>query len=311
MNSKKLIVTCPAKINLYLNTKEKRSDQFHEIESFFHTISLQDTLQISISSTFKLLFNPNSQIPIKNNHYNLQENNLLEKVYFYFKEIYNISPINIEITKNIPVGAGLGGASTNAAGLIIAINHLFNLNIPFKEIFQIADNFGSDVPYFLKGGLSIVEGKGEKIITLPFHLFGEIVLVYPDVFISSKEAFAKNNTLNRNSSFTNLKREILEEIDSQNLLKIQNKLILTHLKEFSYNSFEKKTLINYPKIAKAKEILQKNATFSLMSGSGSSVFAIFHDIINANKSYLSVKSFFNLTYRCSFVKNGIQVTIKN
>ena len=311
MNSKKLIIYCPAKINLYLNTKEKRSDQFHSIESFFHTISLNDTLEISTSHSFHLLFNVNSQIPIKNKHYNLQENNLLEKVYSYFKETYNISPISIEITKNIPVGAGLGGASTNAAGLIIAINELFNLNIPFKEIFQIADHFGSDVPYFLKGGLSIVEGKGEKITTLPVHLLGEMVLVYPDVFISSKEAFSKNNTLNLNSSFANLKSKILAVIDSQNLLKIQNKLILSHLKEFSYNSFEKKTLINYPKIAKAKEILEKNASFSLMSGSGSSVFAIFHDIINADKSYLTIKSFFDHSYRCSFVKNGIQVTIKS
>ena len=139
----------------------------------------------------ELIISENSTISLQSSHYRLDRNNLLSKVYRYFEKRFAILPVRMTLTKNIPIGAGLGGGSSNAASLIVGLDQLFDLQLSTYEKRKIALLFGSDVPYFIDGGFAWVEGRGEIINTFDFSLDNEVLLFYPNTFISSADAYAK------------------------------------------------------------------------------------------------------------------------
>ena len=264
-------VTCFAKINLYLNVAGKRVDGFHEIESLFQTISLFDTLTITPADMFELTLN--SQSAGLANSKLLQKNNLLEKVFDYFFTQFKIKPLKVDLNKQIPLGAGLGGGSSDAAGFMHALNKINHLSLSPQRLEKIAALFGSDVPFFIRGGIAQVSGRGEIIKQLPLFPKLHIILIYPQIHISTKEAYEEHVVRNNKIDFNHVVRQYADFPINAN--DSEMKKYVDKIAKFSYNGFEKKTLTKYQEVFSAYSDLKKYSDYVLLSGSGASVFAVF------------------------------------
>jgi len=163
-----------AKINLTLEILGKRKDGFHEISSIFQTISLYDTLHFKLASDFSVSTN----IESLNN-----KNNLVYQAGILLKNYMNVKfGANILVDKNIPVSAGLGGGSSNAAVTLIGLSKLWGLNLKFDQLTDLASQIGADVTFFLFGGTAYVSGKGEVVSKLPATHDMKIILIFPDQY---------------------------------------------------------------------------------------------------------------------------------
>jgi len=247
------VILSPAKVNIGLWITGKRPDGYHEIFTLFHTIDYYDRVIISPSNFQKITITNPSIDPKKNTI-----TQTLEK----FEEWTGIKPeVDILVEKNIPVGAGLGGGSSNAATVLKYINELYNQPLTEDEIFQLASTIGADVPFFLKGGFAIGEGIGEKLRFIEKRHTKEIFIIYPNIQISTADVYAKITP----EILT--KKEEIHIIDS--LLGDFDKLFeavenrLGGIVEESY--IEVKEVLNTLKYLGYKP---------LVSGSGSSVFAV-------------------------------------
>ncbi len=269
-------VSAYAKINLHLEVLNKRADGFHNIASIFHPISLADELLIEeIPTSSKCnVFSPLYELPFENT---------ITKAYKEFVEYTGISRgVNVRIIKNIPVGAGLGGGSSDAAFFLQTLNDMFKTKLSEEELKNIALRVGSDVPFFIDNRASVVTGRGEfiKPVTLKAPYFG--ILVYPEIHSSSKDAYS---LLRRSESDSSASSINLEKNCSQDC------------SEWSFfNSFEEVLFEEYPQIKILKQdLIQNGADFALMSGAGSSVFGLFKEEKKAKTAY------FELLKRYKFV----------
>ena len=173
-------VSCPAKLNIGLKINSKRPDGYHDLETEFRLISLYDYLEIKESKNFQLNIN-NDEIET--------EDNLITKAYFLMKSLCNEkSEFSFKVQKNIPIGAGLGGGSSNCASTLIILNRLFKLNLPKNKLLKIGLSLGSDVPFFIKGKNSIAKGRGELLETIEREA-NYYLIIYPDIKISTADAF--------------------------------------------------------------------------------------------------------------------------
>ena len=173
-------VSCPAKINIGLKVNSKRPDGYHDLETEFRLISLYDYLEIKESKIFQLNIN-NDEIET--------EDNLITKAYFLMKSLCNEkSEFSFKVKKNIPIGAGLGGGSSNCASTLIVLNRLFKLNLTVNQLLEIGLSLGSDVPFFIKGKNSIAKGRGELLKTITSEA-NYYLIIYPDINISTANAF--------------------------------------------------------------------------------------------------------------------------
>src|SRR3989338_8093573 len=179
MNS--ITVFSPAKVNLYLQVLGKRSDGYHEIVTLFHRISLQD--EIAITKTKR------PGLSLITNHPKLKRpsENLIYKAYQALKRVGHWpGGVRVRLKKNIPVAAGLGGGSSNAAHFLLGMNKLFNLRLPKKTLFRLGSELGSDVPFFLyEVNQAIGTGRGEKIKPMPSRTKFWFVIVVPHFGIST------------------------------------------------------------------------------------------------------------------------------
>lgn len=197
MNSIK--VKCPAKINLDLRVFEKDPKTgFHPIKSIMQTISLFDYIQISLNDGGTITLDGTSkEIPY-------DETNLCHKAAEAFFEKANIKKgIHINIEKNIPVAAGLAGGSTDASGVLVGLNKLFNNILSDKDIQNIAQTLGSDLNFCLIGGTCLCQGRGEKITKMPFYNFKLSLIKPKNLKISAKEAYSAFDNLNEISDMRN------------------------------------------------------------------------------------------------------------
>lgn len=249
--------TCPAKINLFLKVLGKRSDGFHELESLLAftdlcdelSVEKSDELQIEISGKFARFVDP--------------KNNLFTKILDFFSAEFGISKnLKITVVKNIPVGGGLGGGSSNAASFMKILNEIFSLNLSKKELQKISLNFGSDIAFFLEDHASIIKGRGEIIENFSDFAAIPALLVNPEIHLSTAEVFKKFG-----SNFS-------KEIPTKDLLE---KDIIELIKSLP-NDLEKPAISTVPVIGEILEELKNhNADFAEMSGSGASCFGIFLD----------------------------------
>lgn len=252
----------PCKINLFLDIKSKREDGYHLIESLFHTIDLFDIIKIEESKEFKI--STSGKYKLNDN----EEDNIVAKIFYHFKnqmELKKNYKINIE--KNIPTGAGLGGGSSNAATMIKFFLEELNIK-PDNELIESFSKFGADIPFFIKGGLSWVSGIGEKIYSFNFTLPYKIILIYPNINVSTKLAYSKftENDFNKSDIFY-----------IKNLLKKNGKINFNDLYSHTYNIFEKNVFNIEPKIKEYKEKAENEIKRKIcMSGSGSSLFALYN-----------------------------------
>ncbi len=270
-------VSAYAKINLHLEVLNKRKDGFHNIASVFHPISLSDELLIEEipNSSDCNVFSPLFELP---------KENTITKAYKEFVEFTGITRcVNVRLIKNIPVGAGLGGGSSDAASFLLALNRMFKANLSKEELKRIALNVGSDVPFFIENRASVVTGRGERIkpISLNPSYFG--ILVFPEIHSSSKEAYSllKRNESDKTASIINFKDFCCQDC----------------CKWPFFNDFEEVLFKEYPEIKSLKQdILLSEADFALMSGAGSSVFGLFKDEKKAKMAYYRLKKQYKLVF---------------
>lgn len=263
-----LELKAPAKINIGLYVVEKRADGYHNIETIFYPVyDLYDKLYFKRSSFFSFDCN------IKELN-SLEENLAVKAVRLLEKKFEKKFDVEIFLKKNIPFGAGLGGGSSDASAVLLAINEMFKLNLSLDELKELALKLGSDCPFFIRPNPSIGRGRGEILEELKdFEINLPIALVFPPFKVSTKEAYE------------NIKpRRNFIPIDELRNLEGKNLVEKFHLldNDFEYFAFSK-----YPELKKIKEDFYRNgALFSLMSGSGSTIYGIF-DTMDKAKSAIA------------------------
>ena len=249
-----------AKINLALDVVERLDSGYHNLEMIMQTIGLSDTIEIKKTFT--------NDIKLKTNVYWLPTDytNLVYKVAKYLKDKYNIKyGIHIELNKKIPSCAGLGGGSADCAATLIGIRNLFGLKISNNKLLDISKNFGADVPFCLKRGTCLAEGIGEKLTPLNKMPNCYILVVKPNINISTSVIF-ENLDLSKIKERPDIEK-IIYYIDKNDIEGVSKNLC---------NVLESVSIEKYPIIKQIKEnMLENGALGSLMSGSGSAVFGIF------------------------------------
>jgi 4-diphosphocytidyl-2-C-methyl-D-erythritol kinase len=245
-----------AKINLGLHVLEKRPDGYHNIETVFHRVNLFDEISFSFSSTVTVVSSP-SIVPG-------DERNICFKAAKLLQDHLRIETgVKISIQKNIPVGAGLGGGSSDAASVLLHLSQYWGKKSPKELLHSLALQLGSDVPYFLHRGSALAKGRGELLEYFPFDVPYTILLCNPGIHVSSGWAYQQVKTRHHSAD---LKKNVVEGM--------QNPTALSSLT----NDFEPAVFRVHPAIGTIKEtMLRSGAVVSLMSGSGSTVYGLFDD----------------------------------
>ncbi len=257
-----MIVYPSAKINIGLKVIEKRSDGFHNLETFFLPVDLTDILEIVESAKTEITV---YGIPLDGN----PQDNLCIRAYNLLAGEFDLPPVEIHLYKRIPSGAGLGGGSSDAAYTLIALNKLFGLNLSCDVLAGYAARLGSDCPFFIySGGLKraegegmFAEGRGEILtpFTVPHLKDFKVKIEVPPVFVSTAEAYGGVTPCKPQDSLKKLLMLPVEEWKSN-----------------VTNDFESSVFKKHPLIAEYKQNLyDQGALYASMSGSGSSVFGLF------------------------------------
>ena len=247
-----MIIYANAKINIGLNILSKRVDGYHNISSVFYPINnCFDIIEIKKSNKF--LFTT-SGVKI------IGENNLCLAAYNLIYSLFNIPPVHIHLHKQIPIGSGLGGGSSNASFILKGLNKLFCLELTNSELEKISLDIGADCPFFIDNKPKMVSGIGDimKPINLDLSNFN-IELHYSNINVSTAEVFSKFKIIKKDNS---LFSSIMEPVENW--------------KRKINNDFEKLIFSRYPELEKTKEdFYQRGALYSSMTGTGSTVYGIF------------------------------------
>ncbi|MBL0144548.1 MAG: 4-(cytidine 5'-diphospho)-2-C-methyl-D-erythritol kinase [Chitinophagaceae bacterium] len=245
------------KINLGLHILNKRGDGFHNLETIFYPIPLNDALEIIPSNSLNEIAYSSSGNKVEGN----EEDNLCLKAYRLLKKDFpNLSNIKLHLHKVIPSGAGLGGGSANAAFTLLLLNKKFNLNLSTAQLLNYAVQLGSDCPFFILNKPCLATGRGEVLTEINLNLSAySFVLVNPKIHVNTGWAFS----------------QILPTQPLKSIAAIINQPMDSWKSEL-VNDFEKPVVEKYPEIKGIKEQLYKQgAIYVSMSGSGSTVFGIF------------------------------------
>ena len=261
----RLKISAPAKINLFLEVLNKRPDGFHNLNSIFQAVSLYDhlTFELTDSSEVELVLTNQSltsQAPLP-----LDRTNLIVRAWEAVREFSpHTGGVRVRIEKNIPIAAGLGGGSADAAATIMAANLLLELGLKSDQMAELGLKVGSDIPFFFGRGQAVVTGRGEIVDESYYPTDYHLVLVTPRLAISTAEAYASLRIgLTKPKEPFNLSR-CLTVMDF--VIQIQN----------SVNDFERALFLSYPVLRKIKNgLLEIGASMVRMSGSGPTMFGLF------------------------------------
>jgi 4-diphosphocytidyl-2-C-methyl-D-erythritol kinase len=251
-----VIVFPNAKINLGLNILRKRKDGFHDLETIFYPILLQDALEIIRSpDTEPAVFLTTSGISIP-----LKGNNLCEQAYTLLRKKFDLPPVKIHLHKHIPVGAGLGGGSANGAFTLTLLNEKFGLNLSRPDLLDLASVLGSDCPFFIYNQPCVGEGRGDRLTPIQLDLSKySLLLVNPGTHIDTAWAFS---LIQPGDHDTRLSEVICEPI--------------TEWKQKLKNDFQKPVFNHYPVLADiVDKMYAEGALYASMTGTGSTLFAFF------------------------------------
>ena len=256
-----LKILSPAKINLFLDVLDKRKDGFHEIESIMQTVSLFDTLYLQ---------QINKGIKVATNHPELSSgnDNLVYRAADLIKRKCGIKKgIQIALEKRIPIGGGLGGGSSNAAAVLLGLNHLWNLRLSHEELSSLGTNLGSDVPFFIYGKTAIVKGRGEIVFPLKIRSKFHSLLLNPPISIPTKNIY-------KNIKFYLTNRKISGILPIINGL-LQKQVNYKKIQSLLYNRLENTAMKLYPTLKDTHYAFQKiSAHGILLSGSGSTILKL-------------------------------------
>ncbi|MFQ5957528.1 MAG: 4-(cytidine 5'-diphospho)-2-C-methyl-D-erythritol kinase [Candidatus Brocadiales bacterium] len=257
MNTKKTIsLTAPAKINLFLEVLGKRPDGYHELETVMQEIDLADTLTLEEVDRGIELTCTEPDIPC-------DEDNLVWKAARIFKEETGVEKgIRIHLVKRIPVAAGLGGGSSNAATMLKGLNTLWDTGLSETILMDMAAQLGSDVPFFIKGGTALCKGRGEIVTPLAVRHRFSYVLLYPDIRVSTANVY------------NNLKIDLTRDKKDVNFLcKALLSDNVSALNSSLFNRLEEVALELYPELRKFMGLLESYLSNGvLLSGSGSAIY---------------------------------------
>ncbi len=252
-----MLVFPGAKINIGLRIMEKRPDGFHNIETFFYPVSLSDALEFVVrkdarkGDTIRVTGLMTETDP---------ENNLVMKAVKTMRHSFDFPPLKIHLHKNIPVGAGLGGGSSDAAGMLRLLNRYFGFGLTSEELRSFAGVVGSDAPFFIDGTPSFAEGVGNILSEFPLDLSRyHIVILYPGTNISTAMAYAGC-------------------VPCPTGLSLRQLLVLpvSEWRGRVINDFELNIFRSHPQVGRLKVgLYEAGALYASMSGSGSAVYGIF------------------------------------
>ena len=256
-----------AKINLGLNIAEKRLDGFHNLQTVFYPISLCDVLEFvrSDGDGVSVLFQ-NTGIETGAAH----SDDLCVKAYELLKKDFSLPSLSIHLHKIIPVGAGLGGGSSDAACMLTALNKIFNLGLTLTDLVDYASRLGSDCAFFVYNEPSYAWNKGDSMrgISLDLHQY-YLILVYPNIHISTAEAYSSV-------------KPAMPDLSPETVVKMP----VDEWKYYLTNDFEPFVFSAYPEVAEIKQKLYNmGADFAAMSGSGSAVYGLFRSSPEKTKEH--------------------------
>ena len=247
-----------AKINLGLNIVEKRPDGYHNLETIFYPINLQDALEVTRRENNDKEYTLHiSGSPLEGE----PEDNLVVKAYKLLKKDYpGLLPVDIHMYKHIPAGAGLGGGSSDAACMIKLLNDKFSLGLSTERMEEYAVKLGADCAFFIRNKPVFATGIGNLFEPVELSLKGyHIILIKPDIFVSTRDAFAEIKPVRPAVSLKEIVKQPMET-----------------WKHSMKNDFEDSVFKKFPEIAAIKdELYDLGAVYAAMSGSGSSVYGIF------------------------------------
>ena len=306
LSTTKICVKSPAKINLHLEIIGKREDGYHELAMIMQNIDLSDYIEFENNRIGEIKLNSNSK------DLSLNDDNLIVKAANYIKEISNNKELgaNIFLKKNIPIGAGLAGGSSNAAATLVGLNKLWNLKLNCETILSLSAKLGSDVPFFVNGGCQFCFGRGEILENYNIKLnYGVILLKNPNVSVSTADTYKKYSQEFCSKNYT--------ESDRTNA--IRNNLRVNGFNDLNFPSKMRKVKNDLQVIVENENASVKQALYLLsnlqncfsysMSGSGPTCFALFKDINNATEVFEQNKKMFNnngfQAWVCKLINSGI------
>jgi 4-diphosphocytidyl-2-C-methyl-D-erythritol kinase len=243
-----------AKINLDLRVLYRRPDGFHELRTIFQTISLADTIEVD--------YQPGrTKIELKSN-LNISDNLILRAADAVMKATRATGVLRFNLIKRIPLGGGLGGGSSNAACVLLALPRLLQKTIPLAKLMELAAELGSDVPFFLIGGTAVGLGRGTELYPLPDAEPSAGLLITSGIHSSTAAAYAA------------LERKVLPEVSPDMINKFQS--VAWGASQEWKNDFEMVVFRQHPQLKSMKEkLLKSGAGRAMMTGSGSALFGLF------------------------------------
>ncbi len=263
-----------AKVNIGLQVLDRRKNGFHNIHTIFQELDFHDTVILE-----KIDFG--CELTSNDMDFPLDSTNTCAKAYAMIREqFHDLDGIKIHVEKNIPQGAGLGGGSSNGATVLKGINELYELGLSVADLQDIGKRLGADVPFFIRGGIQLGEGIGEKLSPINVKLDFSILLVIPPVFISTAWAYKE------------LKYGLEGIVEKAKFADLFRRDIIPF--GLFKNDFERIVIPAHPKIGEIKDTLLENgAKFASLSGSGSTVFGMFDEDTAAK----AAESVFSSDYR--------------
>ena len=258
-------IRAPAKINLSLRVTGKRADGYHELDTIMVPVSLYDEIEIRQIRRTASRCKFSAQVAIRCSHPQvpLGHDNIAHRAAELLIPKAKIRrPIAIRIHKNIPIGAGLGGGSSDAAAVLMGLNRMWKLGLSVRQLQRLALQLGADVPFFIRGKPARARGIGDKLRLLPKLRRRWLVLVYPGFPVATAWVYGN---LPRKLTKVSVNTSIATPLESLDKL---DKLLI--------NDLERVAVRRYPEIGRVKSMLSlAGAAGVLMSGSGSSVFGVF------------------------------------
>lgn len=254
------------KINLGLHVIRKRPDGYHDLETCFYPVPWQDILEIIPEETLSFT---SSGAPIPG----ATEDNLCLRAYHLLKADFDLPPVSIHLHKVLPMGAGLGGGSSDGAHTLRTLNALFSLNLSPDTLAAYAARLGSDCAFFIHEAPRMGTGRGEILAPVSVSLKDKyLLIVRPDIHVSTAEAYAG----------------VTPKVPAQDLRTILENEPPEAWRDRVYNDFEASVFSRYPAIAEVKEALYAaGALYASMSGSGAAVFGIFREPVTTAFPYVS------------------------
>lgn len=261
-------VPCFAKLNLDLRVLDKRPDGYHEIRTIYQTISLRDDLAIEFEPAKRTQISLSSSIHI-------EDNLIVRSAKLMLDHLKVRAWVRFVLRKRIPIGAGLGGGSSDAAAVLIALPVLAGKHIPLSDLVRLAESLGSDVPFFLYGGTAVGMGRGTEVYPLPDLPPHPALVVSTGVHVSTADAY---RALGRSSLTSPANLPILREFQTIAWSLPSSSLDQLPLK----NDFEKAVFKNHEELAaQVRKLRRLGAKPALMTGSGSALFGVFRTAAEA------------------------------